>query len=236
MYYVKEGNPVSSLDTRHRYEIPEGVVLQFRVAGPIVRACAWAIDLAWRSLIYIALGSVAIYLGELGQGITLIGVFLIEWFYPVVFEIRSGATPGKRSMGLVVIQDQGLPVTPSASVIRNLLRSADFLPFFYATGVVAMLCNRRFQRLGDLAAGTLVVYRDEPWGFSEPPPTQPLKPPVSLSEEEQWLLLAFAERSESLTRERREELAELVTPLTGRRGESGVKALYAYAHWVLKGR
>jgi uncharacterized RDD family membrane protein YckC len=233
---MKEGNPVSSLDTRHCYEIPEGVVLQFRVAGPIVRACAWAIDLAWRSLLYIALGSVTIYLGGLGQGMTLIGVFLIEWFYPVIFEIRSGATPGKRSMGLVVIQDQGLPVTPSASVIRNLLRSADFLPFFYATGVVAMLCNRRFQRLGDLAAGTLVVYRDEPWAFSEPPPAQPMKPPVSLSEEEQWLLLAFAERSDSLTRERREELAELVAPLTGRRGEMGVKALYAYAHWVLKGR
>ncbi len=224
------------LDTRHRYEIPEGVVLQFRVAGPIVRACAWAIDLAWRSLIYILVATLMIYLGGLGQGVILIGVFLIEWFYPVVFEIRSGATPGKRAMGLVVIQEQGLPVTPSASMIRNLLRTVDFLPFLYATGLVSMLCNRGFQRLGDLAAGTLVVYRDEPWTFSEPPATQPMNPPVSLTEEEQWLLLAFAERAEALTRERREELAGLVAPLTGRRGEAGVNALYAYAHWILKGR
>ncbi|MET0027565.1 MAG: RDD family protein [Candidatus Thiodiazotropha sp.] len=233
---MTEGNSVSSLDTRHRYEIPEGVVLQFRVAGPIVRACAWAIDLAWRSLIYILIATLMIYLGGLGQGIILIGVFLIEWFYPVLFEIRSGATPGKRAMGLVVIQEQGLPVSPSASMIRNLLRTVDFLPFLYATGLVSMLCNRRFQRLGDLAAGTLVVYRDEPWTISEPPSTQPVKPPVSLTEEEQWLLLAFAERGEALTRERREELAGLVAPLTGLRGEAGVNALYAYAHWILKGR
>ncbi|MET0066255.1 MAG: RDD family protein [Candidatus Thiodiazotropha sp.] len=233
---MTEGSSVSSLDTRHRYEIPEGVLLQFRVAGPIVRACAWAIDLAWRSLVYLLVATLMIYLGGLGEGIILIGVFLIEWFYPVVFEIRSGATPGKRAMGLVVIQEQGLPVTPGASMLRNLLRSVDFLPFLYATGVVSMLCSRRFQRLGDLAAGTLVVYRDEPSAFNDPPPVQALKPPVSLSEEEQWLLLAFAERGEGLTRERREELAGLVAPVTGRRGEAGVNALYAYAHWILKGR
>jgi uncharacterized RDD family membrane protein YckC len=224
------------IDTLGFYEIPEGVRLEFRLAGPVVRASAWAIDASIRALLYLVLIMLFAFMGAMGWALLLIGFFLIEWFYPVIFEIHNGATPGKRAMGILVIQDNGTPVTPAASVIRNFLRIADFLPFLYATGLIAMMCNRGFKRLGDLAAGTLVVYRDDKQERVRPPSDKIEKPPVELTEEEQLTLLAFSERAEELTAERRQELAGLLSELTRRQGEDGVTALYAYANWILKGR
>jgi uncharacterized RDD family membrane protein YckC len=233
---VTEEDAVEPLDTLLSYEVPEGVLLDYRLAGPVVRACAWAIDAAVRGIIYLILVLVMSLLGGLGMALMLIGFFLMEWFYPVVFEMQDGATPGKRAMGIQVIQENGAPVTPSASVIRNFLRTADFLPFLYATGLLTMLVNRHFKRLGDLAAGTLVVYRDQPEKRKLPPQAVSCKPPVELSESEQLTLLGFAERGEGLSLGRRQELAELVSEQTGRRGDAGVDQLYAYANWILKGR
>jgi uncharacterized RDD family membrane protein YckC len=233
---LTEGESADPLDTLLSYEIPEGVLLDYRLAGPVVRACAWAIDAAIRAVIYLVLVLIMSFLGGVGMALMLIGFFLIEWFYPVVFEIRSGATPGKRAMGIQVIQDNGTPVTPSASVIRNLLRSADFLPFFYATGLLTMLVNREFKRLGDLAAGTLVVYRDQLQSRELPPHAVASKPPVELNETEQLTLLSFAERGEKLSLGRRRELAELLSEQTGLEGDAAVNTLYAYANWILKGR
>jgi uncharacterized RDD family membrane protein YckC len=187
-------------------------------------------------VIYLFLVLVMSLLGGLGTALMLIGFFLIEWFYPVVFEVQSGATPGKRAMGIHVIQDNGTPVTPSASVIRNFLRTVDFLPFLYPTGLLTMLVNRRFKRLGDLAAGTLVVYRDIQEKRDLPPQALASKPPIELSESEQLTLLAFAERGERLSLGRRQELAELLAEQTGLRGDAAVDQLYAYANWILKGR
>ncbi|MES9833244.1 MAG: RDD family protein [Candidatus Thiodiazotropha sp. DIVDIV] len=233
---MKEGTPDLPLDTLIWYEIPEGVMLQFRVAGPVVRACAWAIDALLRAVIYVILAVVLGFLGGLGWGVMLISLFLIEWFYPVLFELHNGATPGKRAMGILVIQENGTPVTPSASVIRNLLRSADFLPFLYAVGLIAMLSNRGFQRLGDLAAGTLVVYRDQIKERVTPSNSAPLKPPLNLSEDEQLVLLSFAERGGELSEERRQELAGLISQQTGLVGAEAESAMVAYANWILKGR
>jgi uncharacterized RDD family membrane protein YckC len=231
-----EEDAAEPLDTLLSYEIPEGVLLDYRLAGPVVRACAWAIDAAVRGVIYLVLVVVLSLLGGLGMALILIGFFLIEWFYPVVFELQNGATPGKRAMGIYVIQDNGTPVTPSASVLRNLLRAADFLPFLYATGLLTMLVNRRFKRLGDLAAGTLVVYRDKQKTRDLPPREIATKPPIELNEPEQLTLLAFAERGEKLSLGRRQELAELLNQQTGLQGDAAVDALYAYANWILKGR
>src|SRR5262245_64045083 len=97
--------------------------------------------------------------GGLGVAFWFILLFALEWFYPVVFELTpSGATPGKRTFGLRVLMDNGLPVTAAASVTRNLLRAADFLPLFYGFAIVSMLVRRDAKRLGDVAAATLVVY------------------------------------------------------------------------------
>ena len=231
-----ESRSAGPIDTLGYYEIPEGVLLEFRLAGPVVRACACAIDTVIRGLLYLVLSLVLSLLGGMGVGLISIGIFIIEWFYPVVFEIHNGATPGKRAMGILVIQDNGIPITPAASVIRNFLRIADFLPFFYASGLVVMILNREFKRLGDLAAGTLVVYRDEQRERAQPPIQAVEQPPLELSEEERLTLLTFSERAGGLTLGRREELADLVSEITRRQGGDGVQSLYAYANWILKGR
>jgi uncharacterized RDD family membrane protein YckC len=210
--------------------------LEFRLAGPVVRAAAWAIDALIRLVLYLALAMFMSLLGGVGMAVMLIGFFLIEWFYPVIFELKEGATPGKRMMGILVIQDNGTPVTPSASVIRNLLRTADFFPVLYAAGLITMLINREFKRLGDLAAGTLVVYRHEAKMPANPPSDKVTKPPLDLNEDEQLTLLAFSERAEGLTVGRREELADYLSEVTGQQGIKGVDTLYGYANWILRGR
>ncbi len=230
------GKSEALIDTLGFYEIPEGVRLEFRLAGPVVRAAAWAIDAAIRALLYLVFIIVFAFMGGVGMALMFIGFFLVEWFYPVVFEIRNGATPGKKAMGIQVIQDTGIPVTPAASVIRNFLRIADFLPVLYAAGLISMMCNREFKRLGDLAAGTLVVYRDDRRERVSAPSDKVEKPPMELCEEDQLTLLAFSERAKELSAERREELAGLLSGVTRRRGEAGVTALYAYANWIIKGR
>ena len=151
--------------------------MEFHLAGPVVRASAWAIDTLIRFGLFIVVAIVFSLLGGVGTALMLISIFLIEWFYPVVFEIHNGATPGKRAMDIKVIQDTGIPVTPAASVIRNFLRIADFFPFLYANGLIAMMCNRQFKRLGDLAAGTLVVYQDEKRDRPQPQSDKVEKPP-----------------------------------------------------------
>src|SRR5689334_3988829 len=122
-----------SLDTLYTAETPEGIALALRPAGIVARFCAFLIDAVIRLAILIAASALLGWLGGMGGGLLLIVFFLVEWFYPVVFELaRGGATPGKRSMNLRVVMDSGLPVNPAASLLRNLLRAADFLPLGYA--------------------------------------------------------------------------------------------------------
>ena len=95
----------------------------------------------------------------------------------------------------MVLNDDGSPVRWSAALTRNLLRAVDFLPFLYATGLAAMLVNRDFKRLGDLAAGTVVVYREGAHRAALIPAAAPLAPPAPLSLGEQRTLLDLAERA-----------------------------------------
>jgi uncharacterized RDD family membrane protein YckC len=95
--------------------------------------------------------------------VALTAQLVIELFYFVLFEtVWRGRTPGKRLLGLGVVSENGLPVSFGASLVRNLLRSADILPSTYTTGLVAMLVSKQSQRLGDIAAGTVVVRFDRP--------------------------------------------------------------------------
>jgi len=225
------------LDTVRTYETPEGIDLELRIAGPVVRACAWAIDALLRGALYLGIGVALAFAGGVGIGIMLIGFFLIEWFYPTIFEAHYGATPGKKAMKIEVMHDDGTALTWSSSLIRNLLRAADFFPFLYGFGLVAMLANRDFKRLGDLAAGTLVVYRPRPLERVQVPETQVSKPlPPGLSVAEQRTLLDFAERRDRLSPQRLEELAGMVPRLTAKRGAAAVDELLAYAAWLARGR
>jgi hypothetical protein len=150
--------------------------------------------------------------------VVLLTLFFVEWLLPAWLEAAwRGQTPGKRVMRLAVLNDDGTPVRWPAALTRNLLRAVDFLPFLYGVGLVSMLANRDFKRLGDLAAGTVVVYQAEkPRRTRTSRRRSRSRRRWQLTLEEQRAVLELAERSVTLTQERVEELAELPTPLVGR--------------------
>jgi uncharacterized RDD family membrane protein YckC len=205
------------LDTTRRVATPEGIELTLRLAGPVPRALAWACDLAIRLVIVLAVMTLAAPLGRAGGGVVLLTAFFVEWLLPAWFEAQMGGqTPGKRLFRIAVLNDDGTPVRWPAALTRNLLRAVDFLPFFYAFGLLSMLLNRDFKRLGDLAAGTVVVYLSASTeDIRRIPDAAPVAPPLELDLDEQRAVLELAERSSGLTRERVEELATLPTPLVG---------------------
>jgi uncharacterized RDD family membrane protein YckC len=209
------------LDTAREIPTPEGIELTLRLAGPVPRALAWGIDLLLRLAAFAVLSIPLGMLGAVGAGIFLILWFGLEWLAPTLFEVYfDGATPGKRALGLMVLHSDGTPVGLSASLTRNLLRAADFLPLLYGFGLLAMLLSRDFQRLGDIAAGTLVVYRETVFQHGAIPQAVPLPPPVLLTALEQRTVLDLAARSQTLTVERAEELASLAPRLTGGREDA----------------
>jgi uncharacterized RDD family membrane protein YckC len=223
------------LDTTARIGTPEGIELTLRVAGPVPRALAWLLDLLIRGalLLLVSLGFGA--LGEFGVALVLLAAFFLEWLYPAWFEVNwGGATPGKRALGLMVLNDDGTPVRWSAALTRNLLRALDFLPFMYFLGYCSMVSNRDFKRLGDLAANTLVVYRQEKPRALRIPEATPFAPPFALSAAEQRAVLDFAERSARLTPERSAEIAEIPALLTrGSTGDSATARLIAFANHLI---
>lgn len=227
----------AALDTIVPVETPEGIQIELRPAGFTARALAYLIDFLVRGGVLYVVGTVAVYAGGFGAAVFVISYFVLEWFYPVVFELgRHGATPGKRVLGLRVVMDDGLPVTPAASLTRNLLRTADFLPFLFAAGVVSMLVRRDFKRLGDLAAATLVVYNPQPPLRVEFGDIEPLAPPIKLRPRDQAAVIAFAARLPRLTAERAQELAVLARPLndSGTTDAAAATArLLAMAQWLL---
>ena len=222
------------LDTYRPVETPEGVEIGLRVAGPVPRLFAAAIDLAVRMGVYLILLIPLSFLGEAGLGLFFVVMFLMEWFYPVLFEVRrGGATPGKRRMGLLVLHRDGTPVGWMSSIVRNLLRFADFLPVAYGFGIASMLADRDFRRLGDLAAGTVVVHREPEMAGYRVPTGPPLRPPAPLGLDEQRAVLDYAERLGTWSEARAAELAGLAYPLTGATGIEGVKRLLGFANWLL---
>jgi len=199
------------LDTRHPFETPEGIDLPLRPAGLPVRALAFALDLALRGLILGVLLAGLAFLGNVGLGLGSLLLFLVSWWYMVLFEVlNQGRSPGKQWMGLRVVHDDGTPIGWAASLIRNLLRAVDMLPFGYALGAISCLQHPTFKRLGDLAAGTLVVYRERAPTRPQLPPALPLTPPFPLTLNEQRAVLGFAERQGQLSSERVAELAALL--------------------------
>lgn len=222
------------LDTRRQRETPEGVTLSFPVAGPSVRLMAWLLDAVLILLVMTVVSTFLGMMGELGMGLYLIVLFLLWWFYPVAFEVwRDGMTPGKKRLGLQVIHDDGTPVGWTASLLRNLLRSADFLPFAHLAGLMSMLLDRDFRRLGDLAAGTLVVHRERAPQGGQVSRQDPVAPPVALLQEERRALIDFASRLPRWNYERAKELARVAYPLTRAPGEKGLERLVGMANWVL---
>jgi uncharacterized RDD family membrane protein YckC len=138
---------------------PEGVEIELTLAGLGSRFIAALLDLFIRLLPLIAL---LVLIdpedGAIGAAIFALADFGSAFFYYVLFEVLGGGrTPGKRATGIRVVRMGGRPVTFVRSMLRNIVRLVDLLPAAYLVGMVTIFITNNNQRLGDLAAGTLVV-------------------------------------------------------------------------------
>ncbi|MFM2319541.1 MAG: hypothetical protein RLZZ215_2162 [Pseudomonadota bacterium] len=221
------------LDTTYTVNTPEGIALELSPAGPIVRTLAWLVDVSIRAGVSLLIIILLAFMGSLGIGLAMILIFLLEWFYPVWFELRSqGQTPGKRLLNIYVAQLDASPISPAASVVRNLLRVVDFLPFFYGFGLASCLLTKRFQRLGDLAANTVVLHKSLVTLNQQEFSANPEPANVSLSLTEQQALILFAQRQNTLTTERQQELAVLTTELVSNKPDPAAH-LRSIASWLI---
>lgn len=141
---------------------PEGVVFPLHLAGPPTRCIAYFIDLACiltiQNIITYSLLIPGAISPSVSQALSIILFFAINILYFIFFEwIWNGKTLGKRICKLQVVDAEGLRLTAPQIIIRNLLRTVDLLPSFYLTGAISCLLTKRYQRLGDIAARTVVV-------------------------------------------------------------------------------
>lgn len=141
---------------------PENVTFHFELAGPGTRAAAWVLDLlvmaTMITTVAIVVSLAGAALAALANVIMLVVSFLVLWWYGTLFEWAwRGQSLGKRVLGLRVLQQNGLRITFAQAVIRNLVRVLDMLPFSYLVGGASLLIDARARRLGDLAAGTIVI-------------------------------------------------------------------------------
>jgi uncharacterized RDD family membrane protein YckC len=161
------------LDTAIRIVTPENIAFEYRLAGPFRRLAAYLLDLIIR-IAALAIAAIAILIAfgtlgfiQLGVGVIFFLLFLTEWFYGGLFEtFWNGQTPGKHLLKIRVISITGQPISGWQAVLRNLLRVADAMPVLvkiptFQVGLIAMALNDRFQRLGDLVSGTMVVLEEQ---------------------------------------------------------------------------
>ena len=228
---------------------PERVAFQYEIAGIGSRFLAQILDVIAITAIQLVITILAASLGGIfnaGQLAALVEILLsfilLAGYFLISEAAMNGQTVGKRAVRLRVVGDQGQPITIAQAAIRNLVRIVDFLPVLYAVGIVAMFANRRAKRLGDFAAGTLVVRDHErvnlydlssksaqaaaepttptPSIWSTPAPSEKpalAAPPVPgvgrpLDPALRRLVVAYAARRETLPTYRREALAKSAEP------------------------
>ncbi len=172
------------LDSAIEIVTPENIAFRYELAGPFRRLPAFAIDFALRLGFWIAVMIALSFagVGQIGFGILLLLWFVLEWFYGGLFETYwNGQTPGKRLIGIRVLTVDGQPINGIQAVMRNILRFADLMPTFplaalvgepvpmgIPTGMIGLITpmmNQRYQRLGDIVCGTMVVIEDRSWLF-----------------------------------------------------------------------
>lgn len=216
--------------SRHELTVvtPEQIRLRFQTAGVGSRAGAHAIDLGMLGLLLIVFLAV---IGEVNYrssgwviadftdymiaGI-IIAAAAVQLAYFVICECAMGRTLGGKIVGLRVIRENGQPVTVLSSIIRNLLRIIDFLPSFYLAGMVISFLHPKGKRLGDLLAGTVVIYEERPlrekkmralpamgWHGAGSAGFQLEEHHKRLVTREEWLMLSsMVERQDELTPEK----------------------------------
>ena len=222
------------LDSTIYVVTPENIAFEYRLAGPFRRLPAFLFDVFICRLTQFVLAIVfSMTITFVSPGLAvfmiLISFFIIDWFYGILFEtFLNGQTLGKWVFGLRVLTVRGEPINGMQAALRNLIRSADVLFGIFATvGIVTMAMNRRYQRLGDLVAGTIVVVEERRWltgvaKLDDPRAIQLaayLPPNFVVSRSLAKALSTYVERRRFFTPPRRREVARhLAEPLLERFG------------------
>jgi uncharacterized RDD family membrane protein YckC len=199
---------------------PEGIEFVLYPAGLPVRTLAYAIDktMQW-VIIIITTITVSVLRESMGVWLALIINFLVDWFYHVICELTfRGQSLGKRMTGIRVVKNDGSPVDPSASFLRNLLRFADTFFFCFPIAFISIAASRGFKRIGDWAGGTLVVYSS--MAKNNPRSSlslilekyEPIVPSRPLSGDEKEAVINFARRYPLLGEARANEIAGIYAP------------------------
>jgi uncharacterized RDD family membrane protein YckC len=155
------------LDATIHVVTPENIAFEYRLAGPFQRLPAFFLDTCIQIAVLIAVWIVlGMTVGIASLGLAMFVFFLmllvVWWFYGVLFEtFWNGQTPGKYVLGLRVLTDNGQPINGLQATLRNLLRAADLVVPLICLFVAAL--NRKYQRLGDLVAGTMVIVEERQW-------------------------------------------------------------------------
>ena len=213
---------------------PENVSIDYELAGLASRGGAALVDVLIQGLMISIIAAARYLLGRYGKwpGATwanaLLGivVFVIAYGYYVYFEtVCNGQTPGKRYARLRTVREGGMPVDLACAALRNLVRVVDFLPVLYALGAITVLASSRNKRLGDYAAGTLVVKeRALPLADAEAAgagsrPAGLVRNLELVTPEEFAAAKRFVDRRAELRRELQDDLAaRIARPLMGRLG------------------
>ncbi|TWU59173.1 RDD family protein [Rubripirellula tenax] len=241
-----------ALDTTIAVVTPENIAFDYQLAGPFRRLPAYLIDLAvrWVLIVIVVLGIYLVgglidfqLLGPFATAAGFLVYFGISWFYGTVMEtVFNGRTIGKWSVGIRAIDTEGRPINAKRAFLRNLLRIADLAPvaaltsfsdevppvFIIPTGMIGlatMLLTRRLQRLGDLAAGTMVIVDERAWRLPIAKVDDPRVAALAsffpgdyrVSRSMARTLAVYAERRHYLTPARRREVARhLTVPLIER--------------------
>jgi uncharacterized RDD family membrane protein YckC len=225
---------------------PENVSFHYEVAGPFRRLTAYLIDVAVRLAVAVVVGLAIAFAFSMarmpwfGTGLMLLLWFVLGYFYGGLFEtFWNGQTPGKRIVRLRVVTIDGQPINAAQAVLRNLLREVDALPMpfvgidvlgwlgVYWLGLLVMATNDRFQRVGDLVCGTMVVVERKAWLYGVSRIREPLAIQLAgllptdfeVSRGLGRALSAYVERRAMFTAARRAEIARHVAgPLVARFG------------------
>lgn len=218
-------------------ETPEGIILSMPLADPISRTVAFLIDLLLRGLLLFAIALLLSFLERLGVGIFYVFLFILWWGYYVIAEtLMDGSSPGKKFMHLRVVNDDFTSISLPTSIIRNLLRVADFFPGLYGMAIISMLFSSSNKRLGDIAAQTVVI-STRPEHFRQITLQEPaLLPSVPFTQEEQHNIIEFARFCEVGSPDRTKEMAQhLSNSLHENNIDKLVIQLRRYAKWFLEG-
>ena len=219
---------------QYTLETPENIQVHFEVAGLGTRFCAMLVDTLLLATVAVV-GLIAMVMmdisvasvfgarhGEwLAAVVVAVLIVLLSEGYFILFEwLMRGQTPGKKALKIRVIRDDGTPVTIQEVLVRNILRLVDFLPAAYGVGVIVMFPSRLSKRLGDIAAGTIVIkegqldYRANADKKYELRPVALGEINAELTAAERRLVTGFLQRRAELLPKAREELAQrLARPL-----------------------